>query len=134
MIWNYPKYSWKDMRFLLFLWMTPEMRARARLVYSFELWQDITGWDDEMLAQTLGKCRKNLDKKEKCWMGDQVSYWLRLCGRAYRKLLRRHTDRCTMSTQFMPGIFSLNSNILTVPSSTFKTRTRIVFFQSCASR
>ena len=58
-------------------------------------------WD---VSSNIGK-EKTWTKKEKCWMGDQVSYWLRLCGRAYRKLLRRHTDRCTMSTQFMPGNF-----------------------------
>ena len=69
MIWNYPKYSWKDMRFLLSIWTMPEMRARARLVYSFELWQDITGWDDEMLAQTLGKCRKKGGKKREMLNG-----------------------------------------------------------------
>ena len=48
--------------------MTPEMRARARLVYSFELWQDITGWDDEMLAQTLGKKKPGQKKRNVEWV------------------------------------------------------------------
>ena len=68
------------------------------------MWQDFIGW----LMMNIGhafvsswrigkqiKKEENVDKNKKCWMGDQLPYWLRLCGRPYRKLLRRQKDRCT---------------------------------------